>query len=74
MHAHHAPGPRRYRIIVRGPLPDGHASALEDMSVEPGAGRTTLEGELADQAHVYGMLDRLRDLGLELIDFSPVEH
>ncbi len=59
-------GPRRYRITVRGRLSERFASAFEGMTLEGGAGRTTLEGWLVDVAALYGLIDRLRDFGLEL--------
>ncbi|MGH8973920.1 MAG: hypothetical protein ACRD0C_12050 [Acidimicrobiia bacterium] len=66
-------GPCRYRIVVRGRLSERDAAAFEDMTLEPGVGVTILEGELVDQAQVYGVLDRLRGLDLELVSFSQDE-
>jgi hypothetical protein len=73
MQAGNGSGPRRYRIVVRGRLPERDAAAFEDMTLEPGVEETTLEGELVDQAQVYGVLDRLRGLDLELVSFSQDE-
>jgi hypothetical protein len=30
-----------------------------------------LIGEIRDQAHLYGLLDRLRDLGIDLLAVEP---
>jgi hypothetical protein len=58
----------RYRITVRGRLSERFASAFAGMAIEPGGrGETVLVGELADQGQLYGLLDRLRDFGLELL-------
>ena len=59
--------PTRYRIAVRGRLTRRLASAFEGFALQPGNGQSVLVGEIRDQAHLYGVLDRLRDLGLELV-------
>jgi len=42
-------------------------SAFDGLDVEPGIGQTTLVGEIRDQSHLYGVLDRVRGLGLDLV-------
>ena len=37
------------------------------MSLDPGDSQTALVGEIRDQSHLYGVLDRVRNLGLELV-------
>jgi hypothetical protein len=59
--------PTRYRIAVRGRLSGHLASAFEGFALEPGNEHSVLAGEIRDQAHLYGVLDRVRDLGLELV-------
>jgi hypothetical protein len=59
--------PRRYRITVRGRLSDRFSPAFDGMSLEPAGGNTALVGYMADQAQLYGVLDRLRDFSLELV-------
>jgi hypothetical protein len=59
--------PTKYRIAVRGRLTGRLASAFEGFVLQPGSEQSALVGEIRDQAHLYGVLDRLRDLGLELI-------
>jgi hypothetical protein len=61
-----------YRVRIRGHLDptwstwfDGMTIVLED------DGATTLTGPLVDQAALYGLLGRLRDLGGTLLE---VEH
>jgi hypothetical protein len=63
---------RTYRITVRGRLTERFASAFEGMAVEPGRGETGLVGEIADQAQLFGLLDRVRNFGLELVRVEPV--
>lgn len=60
-----------YRICVRGRLSERLGSALEGMHLEAGAIETAFTGEIRDQSHLYGLLDRVRDLGLELISVQP---
>ena len=59
--------PTRYRITVRGRLSWHLASAFDGFDLEPGNEHSVLAGEIRDQAHLYGILDRVRDLGLELV-------
>jgi hypothetical protein len=64
--------PTRYRIVVHGRLSESFASVFDGLSVEPLSGRTALEGEFADQSQLYGVLDRLRGLGIELVSVNAV--
>ena len=63
--------PSRYRIVLRGRLCDHFESAFDGMALEPGANQSVLVGEVRDQAHLYGLLDRLRDFGIELLAVEP---
>ena len=60
-------GPNRYRIVLRGRLSERFESAFEGMALEHGPNQTVLTGEVRDQAQLYGLLDRLRDFGIELV-------
>jgi hypothetical protein len=59
--------PQRYRIVVRGRLSERFAATFAGMTLEPGAGQTALVGDVRDQSQLYGLLDRLRDFGFELV-------
>jgi hypothetical protein len=61
----------RYRIVLRGRLSEHFEAAFDGMTLEPGPNQTVLVGEVRDQAHLYGLLDRLRDLGIELVAVEP---
>lgn len=65
--------PASYRIVVRGRLTERFGTAFEGMALEPKQGETVLSGAVADQAQLYGILDRLRDFGLELVRLEQVE-
>jgi hypothetical protein len=61
-------GQRCYRITVRGRLSEHVVgSAFAGMRMETAPGETTLVGPLVDQSALYGVLDRLRDFGLDLV-------
>ena len=63
--------PTRYRIVLRGRLSERFATTFDGMALEPGPDQTVLVGEVRDQAHLYGLLDRLRDFGMELVAVEP---
>ena len=62
--------PTRYRIAIRGRLTERLGSAFEGLALEPGRELTVLVGEIRDQAHLYGVLNRVRNLGLELVSVA----
>ena len=61
-----------YRIIVRSELGDRYAVAFEEMEMETKGGATVLTGEIVDQPHLYGILDRINGLGLELLSVQAL--
>jgi len=60
-----------YQIRIRGRLTDRFADAFLGMEVVPGRQDTVLFGIIEDQAHLFGVLDRIRDLGLDLLSVEP---
>ena len=56
-----------YRIVARSELSDRYASAFEGMHMESKGGQTILIGEIVEQPHLFGVLNRLNGLGLELL-------
>jgi hypothetical protein len=56
-----------YRIVVRSELGDRYAAAFEGMRMETSDGRMILTGEVKDKPHLFGILERLNGLGLELL-------
>ena len=57
-----------YEIRVWGKLDPRWSRRLADMEVLPQqSGETLITGPVADQAALYGLLSRMRDLGLVLI-------
>jgi hypothetical protein len=67
------PRPRqRYEIVVRGRLSSRYEGAFDDVTLVPRHGQTTLCADLADQSQLYGLLNRLRDFGIELVSVNAV--
>lgn len=63
---------RGYEIVVRGRLSRRYESAFDGVTLVPHDGRTTLHADLADQSQLYGLLNRLRDFGIELVSVNVV--
>jgi hypothetical protein len=63
---------RDVRITVRGRLTEEIGSRFGGMRLEPLAGATALVGEVIDSAQLYGLIDGLRDLGLDLVGVEEV--
>lgn len=55
------------RITVRGTVSDRFAHAFRGMELMRSDGETVLVGAIEDQSHLFGILDRIRDFGLELM-------
>jgi hypothetical protein len=63
--------PLDYQIRVRGVLDARWADWFDGLVITHEAnGEMTLSGPLADQAALYGLLSKVRDLGLELLAVS----
>lgn len=64
----------RYEIIVDcevGPLTAGALEGFEPRRLP--AGRTSLIGEVVDQAAFHGLLNRLQDLRLEIVEIQRID-
>ena len=71
-------GPATYRINVKGHLVSDWSERLSDMKVErsvgPGGQATTvLEGRLADQAALSGVLNTLYELHLPVLSVEYLD-
>jgi hypothetical protein len=63
---------RVYRIVVRSELSDTYAVAFEGMEMETKNGDTVLTGKIIDQPQLYGILERINGLGLELLSVEAL--
>jgi hypothetical protein len=61
-----------YRIVVRSELSNVYAVAFEGMEMETKDGDTVLTGTIIDQPHLYGILERINGLGLELLSVEAM--
>jgi hypothetical protein len=56
-----------YKIVVKGELTKRFAGAFADMNMEAKRGQTIITGQVVDQSHLYGILDNISGLGLQLV-------
>ena len=69
----HAPatGRRRIgRIVVRGEFGPLLGAALPECEIVVLSGETHLTAQVRDEAELFGLLERLRDLGAALVSVS----
>lgn len=63
-----------YRIRLKGHLADRWSAWFEGMTITNEAnGEAILHGPLPDQAALHGVLIKIRDLGLPLLEVITVE-
>ena len=61
----------QYEIRVRGQLGQRWATWFDGMALtNAGDGTTVISGPVVDQAALHGLLQKLRDLGLELVSLT----
>jgi hypothetical protein len=61
-----------YEIHVRDVLDEKWANHFFPFTLTPGDEDTLLTGIVHDQAELFGVLLKIRDLGLSLVSVSPV--
>jgi hypothetical protein len=64
---------RTYRLIVEGELSDHLASGVPGMTLTRIDGNTELTGLVRDQAELQGLLSRVADFGLTLLEARAVD-
>ncbi len=62
-----------YQIRVKGRLDQSWSSWFDNMTLTFEKGETSITGAVADQAALHGLLAKVRDLGLTLIDVRRIE-
>jgi hypothetical protein len=61
-----------YEIVVQGELTKRFAGAFAGMTMEAESGQTFITGEIVDQSHLYGILDRISSMGLQLVSVQAL--
>ena len=70
----HQDRPGRCEIRLKGHLAARWAAWFDGLTLtRHGDGTTIIDGQVADQAALHGLLQKIRDLGLPLISVSYVE-
>ena len=64
--------PRIYEITIMGQAGDLLRAAFDDCAMIIGPGVTTLRAQLPDQAALWGLIQRIVGLGLELVELRLV--
>jgi hypothetical protein len=63
-----------YEIRVKGHISDSWSSWFEGLTLRhEQSGETVLSGPLADEAALHGVLAKIRDLGLPLVEMKRSE-
>jgi hypothetical protein len=63
-----------YKIRVEGHIGDSWSSWFEGMTIHhEESGETVLSGPLVDEAALHGVLMKIRDLGLPLVEVRRIE-
>lgn len=64
---------QKVELRVKGDLDDYWSDWFQDFDISRGdQGETILIGEVVDQAALYGVIGKLRDLGLKLIAVNEI--
>jgi hypothetical protein len=69
----HAMAPEQYEFHLRGELSDVILLAFDDLQATRSQGDTILSGEVPDQAALFGVLDRIQALGIQLVEVRRVQ-
>jgi hypothetical protein len=65
--------PTRYRVVVRGRVCSELFEAFDHLELHSDGSESSLTGTFADPAQLYGLLDRLQDLGLPIVSVNPTD-
>ena len=66
-------GSGTYRLVIDGELGERFASLFEGLALRPEGGTTVLTGHMADQAQLFGVIDRVQEVGLVLLSVEQLE-
>lgn len=67
-------GTKVYQIKIKGHLGSQWSDWFDSLTITPDEdGNTLLTGSVIDDAALHGLLKKVRDLGMPLISFNPLE-
>jgi hypothetical protein len=61
-----------YQLVVRGELDDRFELVFTGMELSQVEGTTVMTGKVRDDAALYGLVERIAELGLELVSIQQV--
>jgi hypothetical protein len=74
MSTRHHDNPGRYEIRLKGHLDSRWTAWFDGLTLtQDNDGTTVINGLVADQAALHGLLQKVRDLGLPLVSVTEVE-
>ena len=62
-----------YELVVKGEIGDRFGVMFEGMRLQRVSGTTVLAGPVRDQAQLHGLIERIQELGIELVSVNPTE-
>jgi hypothetical protein len=62
-----------YEIVLRGEIGDHFGVLFDGMRVTRNEGHTILTGPVRDQAQLHGVIERIQELGIELVSVNPLD-
>jgi hypothetical protein len=64
---------QNYELVLRGEIGDHFGLVFEGMRLERIQGNTVLTGSVLDQAHLHGLIERIQEIGIELVSVNPLD-
>ena len=61
-----------YELVLRGEIGDRFGLLFDGMEISRTPGHTVLKGVVLDQAHLHGLIERIQELGIELVSVNPL--
>lgn len=65
--------PMAYQIRLRGILDPSWSDWFDNFTITTQGEETLMEGQVADQAALHGILSKINDLGLAIVTVTQVE-
>jgi hypothetical protein len=62
-----APGTEHFQVVIRGECVALLRTVFDEPSIDTRQGNSVLSIDVKDSSHLWGILDRLRDLPVEVV-------